>query len=379
MEMSAMGILDMFAKRSKKTSSGIGATAIGKTEVAGRTYTVHEGGVMVADPIPVHERIKGVEPGPSGLYPHELLMLSYAERYLVRGAEFQGFWWYQYGVKDPGRLLKDLVSRHYVCVGGIAQALANAKVPELKEACKTLGLRTTGKKSELIERLSEHEEELDSRGMFQDRYYALTESGRQALEEEPYVPWAHANMRPEMGLTIWTIGEKVGGGGRRRWRDYQWGEFNRAGMEQAAAGDFGLYRNTRLAMCEFLEEEGRTLDALRMAVEVECLDLGGAVNGFDANAAFSVIDGMMPYKTSSLRSAPGVVRKIKKLAKDGGMSDRELDEFVRTNADRLMASAPMRIFTAEEVARIVRLEMEGDTNKLSRLYGSARRRYLGSH
>ena len=146
----------------------------------------------------------------------------------------------------------------------------------------------------------------------------------------------------------------------------------------SAAGDFGLYRNTRLAMCEFLEEEGRTLDALRMAVEVECLDLGGAVNGFGASTASSVIDGMMPYKTSSLRSAPGVVRKIKKLAKDGGMSDRELDEFVRANADRLMAGAPMRVFTADEVSRIVRLEMEGDTNKLSRLYGSARRRYLGS-
>ena len=55
--------------------------------------------------------------------------------------------------------------------------------------------------------------------MFQERYYALTESGQQALDEEPYVPWAHANMRPEIGLTIWTIGEKVGGGGRKHWRD----------------------------------------------------------------------------------------------------------------------------------------------------------------
>ena len=84
----------MFAKR-KKPSSGIGATAIGKTKIEGRSYTVHDGGVMVADPIPVQKRIRGMAPGPSGLYPHEVLMLSYAERFPVRGAEFQGFWGYQ--------------------------------------------------------------------------------------------------------------------------------------------------------------------------------------------------------------------------------------------------------------------------------------------
>ena len=373
-----MGLFDMFAKR-KKPSSGIGATAIGKTKIEGRSYTVHDGGVMVADPIPVEKRIRGMAPGPSGLYPHEVLMLSYAERFPVRGAEFQGFWWYQYGVKDPGGLLKDLMSRGYVRVGGTAQALANAKVPELKEACKELGLKATGKKDDLIGRLSEHAVELESRGMFQERYYALTESGQQALDEEPYVPWAHANMRPEIGLTIWTIGEKVGGGGRRHWRDYQWGELNRVGIEQASAGDFGLYRNTRLAMCEFLEEEGRTLDALRMAVEVECLDLGGAVNSFNASSASAVIDGMMPYKTSSLKSAPGVIRKIKKLAKDAGMSDADLNEFVAAHAGELMTGAPIKVFTPEEVSRIVRLEIDGESGKLSRLYGSAKKRYLESH
>ena len=132
-------------------------------------------------------------------------------------------------------------------------------------------------------------------------------------------------------------------------------------------------------MCEFLEDEGRTLDALRMAVEVECLDLGGAVNSFNSSAASAVIDGMMPYKTSSLKSAPGVIRKIKKLAKDAGMSDADLNEFVAAHAGELMTGAPMRVFTPEEVSRIVRLEIDGESGKLSRLYGSAKKRYLESH
>lgn len=372
-----MGFLDLFTKR-KKSSAGGKSKAVGKTMIEGRLYTVYEGGVMAADPIPVQRRIKDMKPGPSGLYPHEVLMLSYAEKYLVQGAEYPGFWWYQYGVKDPDGLLKDLASRGYLCMGGIAQALANAKVPELKEACKELGLKVSGKKDELIIRLSEHDSELESRGMFQERYYALTEKGLLALDEEPYVPWAHANMRPEIGLTIWTIGEKVGGGGRRHWRDYQWGELNRVGMAQASAGDYGLYRDTRFTMCEFLEGEGYTLEALRMAVEVECLDLGGAVNGFGPSTEPLIIEGMLPYKTSSLKSAPGVIRKIEMLAKDAGLSSSELDAFVEAEARKLMNNIPMRVFTPEEIARIVRLEIEGEDNKLSRLYGAAKKRYQAS-
>ena len=44
------------------------------------------------DTIPVSKRIAGTEPQCNGLYPHEILMLSFAPRYTVGEKSFQGFW-----------------------------------------------------------------------------------------------------------------------------------------------------------------------------------------------------------------------------------------------------------------------------------------------
>ena len=355
-----------------KSSIKTGSKPVGKAVVGGRSYTQYEGGLMVADPIPVEKRIAGKGPGPSGLYPHEVLMLSYAEHFPINGAQFQSFWWFRYGVRDPAVLLYSLYQRGFIKVGSFIQTLRNAKVSELKDACKYLDLKTAGKKDDLVERLSGCEVALKAAGLFQEWFYEPTEKGKAALEQEPYIPWVHAH--PESNLDIWTIGAAVGGGGQRHWRDYQWGNLNKQSMQFISAREFGSYRNTRLAMCEFLAEEKRALDALRMAVEVESLDLNGAVNGLTPEAAGLIIRDMVPYGESTLRSAPGVVKMIKKLAKEAGLANDGLDRFVLETAQAVVNSTPMRAFTPDEVAQVIKLELAGDPEALTSLYKQVKAR-----
>lgn len=66
------------------------------------------------EPEPVEKRIKSLNPGPSGLYPHEILMLHYAQGYKTSIQEFQGFWRYKYGVRDPKGVLTSLMQRGYL-------------------------------------------------------------------------------------------------------------------------------------------------------------------------------------------------------------------------------------------------------------------------
>ena len=50
--------------------------------------------------LPIEKRIKGKKPECDGLYPHEVLVLSYASKYFDKENDFQGFWWYKYGIRD---------------------------------------------------------------------------------------------------------------------------------------------------------------------------------------------------------------------------------------------------------------------------------------
>lgn len=83
--------------------------------------------------IPVEKRIKGVKPSCDGLYPHEVLVLSYAPKFCDNGNNFQGFWWYKYGIRDVQNVLSSLAKRGYIEQGSIADAINMEKMPTIKE------------------------------------------------------------------------------------------------------------------------------------------------------------------------------------------------------------------------------------------------------
>ena len=50
--------------------------------------------------ISIEERLKDRKPTCDGFYPHEILALSYAEKYTNKQKSFQVFWERQYGVNN---------------------------------------------------------------------------------------------------------------------------------------------------------------------------------------------------------------------------------------------------------------------------------------
>ena len=246
-----MGLFDSFKKKAN-------VTVAVRTEVK---PTVSYSTISAMDDIiPIEKRINGTAPTCDSLYPHEVLVLSYAEGYKTEGNSFQGFWWYKYGIKDVQAVLTKLVADGFISIGSSADALAGQKLPELKQILQSRDLKTSGKKADIIQRIVENipPEELDA--LFPVKPYKRTETGESLLRKYEWIPYIHNHSID--GLDIWNLTEMVQTPPYMKYRDKIWRHFNELGMKYAQDRQFGLYRNSRFEMSEFLLEEHRELEVM---------------------------------------------------------------------------------------------------------------------
>ncbi|MBN2259265.1 MAG: SAP domain-containing protein [Clostridiales bacterium] len=369
-----MGLFDFLKKRNKqnnepsksngKKNLGIGSLINVKTEIIN---TPSE-----PDVIPVEKIIKGMKPNDVGLYPHEILLLSYAPKYYLEGNSYPGFWWYQYGVKDVDKCLISLRDRGFLQIGSLRSAIEKETAAVLKDVLKDNGLKVSGKKAELVQRLMDEVSEEKLNTIFTKRTYNLTDAGNEILKKEDYIPYIHRHGIED--LNIWSLSEKV----KNRkpglsFRDVIWGYLNERGMIHIKDGNFGLYRNCRFSMSEFVKEEGKLDNAFALLAEVIRYDLSGLSNGFSMQFMEIYADGYFPYKNSIVTMAPGITSRVVDYQEKKGLSDDELKNKLLEEMNRIQL--PFSLFTAEECADIVLMEIHKDEEGLEKLYNKAKRRF----
>lgn len=159
------------------------------------------------DVIPVEKIIKGMKPNEVGLYPHEVLLLSYAPKYYLEGNSYPGFWWYKYGVKDVDKCLISLKDRGFLQIGSLQSAIEKETAAVLKDVLKDNRLKVSGKKAELVQRLIDEVSQEKLNAIFTKRTYDLTDAGNEILKKEDYIPYIHRHGIED--LDIWSLSEKV--------------------------------------------------------------------------------------------------------------------------------------------------------------------------
>lgn len=171
--------------------------------------------------------LKG-KPDANGLYPSELIMLSYAEKYKIDETNFPAYLTIDYEIANPKKMLKSLHSKGYIEVGAAKDALGGFKVAELKEIASSLGITVKGKKADIISQLSEVDD--DSLSQFvKVRTWKLTESGRAALDDNPYIQYFLENHPYDvggLGVNIWTVNEEFVKNPKRPYRDIIYRQLN---------------------------------------------------------------------------------------------------------------------------------------------------------
>jgi len=369
-----MGLFDFLKKRNKQNNEpsksmskkdfNISSMISIKTEIINNPPE--------PDVIPVDKIIKGMKPNEVGLYPHEVLLLSYAPKYYLEGNSYPGFWWYKYGVKDVDKCLITLKDRGFLQIGSLRSAIEKETAAVLKDVLKDNRLKVSGKKAELVQRLLDEVSEEKLNTIFTKRTYDLTDAGNEILKKEDYIPYIHRHGIED--LDIWSLSEKVKSRkAELSFRDVIWGYLNERSMIHIKNSDFGLYRNCRFSMSEFVKEEGKLDNAFALLSEVIRYDLSGLSNGFSMQFMDIYADGYFPYKNSIVTMAPGITSRVVDYQEKKGLSDDELKSKLLEEMNRIQL--PFSLFAAEECADIVLMEIHKDEEGLEKLYNKAKRRF----
>ncbi|HPE41432.1 MAG TPA: SAP domain-containing protein [Bacteroidales bacterium] len=338
------------------------------------TLTISMGDNSTPDIPQLDGLVKKAIPSEHGLYPHEILALDYASKYYIDRNSFQQFWLYQYGVKNVQALLNSLLERGFLKVGGFKTVLQKQKVVEIKELLKSYNLKRTGKKAELVERALESIPESDLEKLFPRRTYALTELGKTELKNGAYVPYIHRHNIED--LDIWLLNKLVHKPPIMPYRDKIWGYLNKRCVKLSSDNDFGLYRNCRFQMAEFLREENKTKNVLGLLAEVVFIDLSGVGNNFDPEYDIR-LENFFPYEKSMATIPPGIISRIVDCQNILGYSDAELKISLFEAMERF--HMPIQLFTVEECVQIVFLERDQNKEALEKIYSGAAQKFRKKH
>lgn len=371
-----MGLFDIFFKKKDKKVEEINEKNNNKNIEINIKPTISIKTDVINTPsepevIPVEKRIKGMKPNDAGLYPHETLLLSYAPKYYVKGNSYPGFWWYKYGIKDVDKSLKSLLDRGFLQIGSLRSAIEKETVTVLKGLLKANNLKVSGKKAELVQRLLDEVPEEKLKAVFTRYTYELTDEGKDVLKKEEYIPYIHRTGIED--LDIWSLSKKVQDKSGYPYRDVIWGYLNERSMVHAKNRDFGLYRNCRFAMSEFVKEEGKLDNAFSLLSEVIRYDLSGLSNSFSMQFMDIYSDSYFPYESSIVTMAPGITSRVSDYQEKKGLSDEDLKRKLREEISKF--KLPFGLFTEDECVEIVLMEIQKDEDGLEELYNKAERRF----
>lgn len=151
------------------------------------------------------ERIKTTFPSKRGLYPEEILLLAYCAKghFPHPKYRYQGFWWFQYGIRNVGAALKSLEDRRFITYASVKDSLKSFTVQQLKDLLSARGYSMAGKKkADLVECVAIAVPKTDLYAAGLQLKYILTELGEQELKDNEYVPYMH---RSGGIVDVWTI------------------------------------------------------------------------------------------------------------------------------------------------------------------------------
>ncbi len=247
-----------------------------------------------------------------GLSVSQILLLEYCKKGKYPNPEggYPRFWYYDYGLKNVGEELKKLAEEGFIRFSSPKEILSTIKVDQLKEILHRLNLPANGKKAELVERIKGNADDEFLKHYVNSDKYILTEFGEKELEENEYISYLHSHKYPE--ISIWDVNKNSN---LKHWRDYIWGRFNKCSIEYASKGQWGLYRNVRFSMAEFLFDEAKYLDAFAMYGEVCFYDVNGA-------------DVYIDYDDPADLLIEGILTRMKKAVKEGNISDEKQREIL---------------------------------------------------
>ena len=222
----------------------------------------------------VRKNIEKSYPSRNGLKIPEIMVLDYAETFTTATKDIHNFWYYNFGfeIEDIHNTLDMLMKKELIQTAPVKEMIKKYTIPKIKELLKERGLKLSGKKAELLDRLFENadDEYLESR--VTEKGFVLTEAGKQELKENDYVLYFHRrNYVYCINFTVWQMNKLLHENPDKNYREIMWEEFQkqyRIESHEIRLNGYRKYTTVCNNMCTFLlESHGNAETALKYFAE----------------------------------------------------------------------------------------------------------------
>lgn len=327
-------------------------------------------------PIPITEKVKTLSAICEGqLYAHEVLILCYAHKYTTGTNSYEGFWQYKYGITNMDAQVKSLYKRGFLRIGTLEETMATVTLSVLKNIAKQNGLKVSGKKDEVIQRILSAVDEDSLNILFPNKPYFLTELGQHVIKKENYMKYIHN--QPDSDINIWNFSEMVHKFPSLPYTEILQRYYSKQAENHLRQKQYGSYRNCIFHIAELDMEDEHFENALIHFFEVTFYDLSGLCNFSDSSRLNEDASQLFSYEYSFAKIAPGILSRIDHCREKLNISESELKEKMIAVLSGI--ELPFQIFTLEECVDILLLELHQDRIKLEKIYKIAENRYKTDH
>ena len=327
-----------------------------------------------SDPVPIEKRIEGMDPLCDGLYPHEVLVLSYVPYFTDKTKEYQLFWEQSYGIQDVSLIIASLYKKGYFRKGTIAETIKLSTVPILKELLRKRDLKVSGKKDDLIKRIVENIPEDELELIFSEHPYKLTTKGEEILKKYEWVPYLHRNFCEDVDMWDFAklMEEPPFTDYKEKLREY----LVRKSEVLLKENYFGFYRCTISKLYNLAFENEDFEKAFNFLCIITAYDLTYHSNGFKIDMFHVCLNHDLNYDykpNSSHRVGKYWTEKYAYCEKIFGWTEEELKHNIIHNISKV--ELPIRLFTPEECGDIIIAEIHEDDKKIKSIYTKAKRNF----
>lgn len=265
--------------------------------------------------------LKNISPStPVGLSPKEILFLDYINGVSTSNLGIAGYWTHEYNLNYQ-KTLEKLFKCGYLTFSDYKFNMTQCKVDELKNVLKSHGLKVSGKKADLINRLIENLPEDELKELFSESCFMITDAGATIIEKNSHIMYFHRHInqfgisiddadryfKQHPGVNQYDIALILLYDRARQYRDSR---------------DWGLYRNDLYAMSIVYRDMKEFEKELDLLLKVCYLDLSGLENN----------DG---YNKDLIFLAPGILGALDVVQEELGLSDEQLKPFFSSAVDDL--------------------------------------------
>lgn len=210
---------------------------------------------------------------PKFSYLGQTVFLDWADGKSIKEKEdYPQYFFYDYGILNCKELHKNMIRENFLQEANIKIILLSKSVDELKKILEEYGLKKSGRKIELVERIIENND--FSKIDVSNSIYELSEKGKEFIKKYNYIL-----VLRETSISISEFEkEKAKIEKPLSTNDIIWSIYNKHSLRFFYEKDFGLYRNTIFEMANFLRKEGRNKQALLFELKGLYCDLSGKSN-----------------------------------------------------------------------------------------------------